>query len=231
MMKRIFVVITSGVIVSEVMWQLYKRYKHSRKKVINISNFNGCAKQLCKNAEAKIFEVMFFSQDCILCRSHLTIMKPCAKLNCSVRYLRRIIHYLDFATYTLDVCIYFFTFPELAEAIIKAKNRNVIVRIIMEESMGRNDNSQLMNFYKEGIKPISKQLDVLMHHKFVIIDNNILITGSINWTKSAFFGNFENVIVTNESAIVKPFINEFERIFTMLTATTTEADSKNLDIH
>lgn len=76
-----------------------------------------------------------------------------------------------------------------------------------------------------------KSLDVLVHHKFVIIDNNIVMTGSINWTKSAFFGNFENVLVTNESAIVKPFVNEFERILTMLTATTTETNSETLDIH
>lgn len=67
-----------------------------------------------------------------------------------------------------------------------------------------------------------------MHHKFVIIDDKILISGSINWTKSAFFGNFENVLVTNETAIVKPFIDEFERIWAMFNTITTEADSGNL---
>ncbi|KYQ51149.1 Phospholipase D6 [Trachymyrmex zeteki] len=174
---------------------------------------------------------MFFSQDCTLCRPHLRCMKPCAKLNCPVRHLRRIIYYLDSAIHTLDICIYFFTFTELAEAIIRAKNRNVVVRIILEDSMTHTDKSQIMNFYKEGIKPVFKSLDVLVHHKFVIIDNNIVMTGSINWTKSAFFGNFENVLVTNESAIVKPFVNEFERILTMLTATTTETNSETLDIH
>lgn len=70
-----------------------------------------------------------------------------------------------------------------------------------------------------------------MHHKFVIIDNKILISGSINWTKSAFFGNFENMLVTNEPAIVKPFMYEFERIWTMLNTMTTEADSRNLSVH
>lgn len=85
--------------------------------------------------------------------------------------------------------------------------------------------------YFTGIKPRSKQLDTLMHHKFVIIDNKILISGSINWTKSAFFGNFENVLVTNESAIVKPFINEFERIWTMFNVITAEDNSRNLNVH
>ncbi|KYM92172.1 Phospholipase D6 [Atta colombica] len=170
---------------------------------------------------------MFFSQDSSLCRSHLKRMKPCKKLNCPIRHLKKIIHYLDSAIHTLDICLYFFTFVELAEAVIRAKNRNVVVRIILEDSMTCTDRSRLMNFYKEGIKPITKPLDVLVHHKFVIIDNNILITGSINWTKSAFFGNFENVLMTNESAIVKPFIHEFERMLTILTV--TETNSENLD--
>lgn len=61
-----------------------------------------------------------------------------------------------------------------------------------------------------------------MHHKFVIIDNNILITGSINWTMTAFFGNFENIMVTNEAALVKPFADEFERIWTMLDVAAME---------
>lgn len=65
-----------------------------------------------------------------------------------------------------------------------------------------------------------------MHHKFVIIDNEILISGSVNWTKSAFFGNFENIVLTNDPTLVKPFINEFESIWTILNTMTIE-DSKN----
>ncbi|XP_036144475.1 mitochondrial cardiolipin hydrolase isoform X2 [Monomorium pharaonis] len=181
-----------------------------------INTSNGCTKQLSKNSGKKILEVLFFSKDSSLCRFHLKSMKPCAKLNCPVAHLKRIIDYLDSATATLDICIYFFTFSDLADTIIRAKKRNVVVRIILDESMSQNDRSQIINFYKEGIKPRSKSLDVLVHHKFVIIDNNILISGSINWTTSAFFGNFENMIITNESAIVKPFISEFENIWTMM---------------
>ncbi|XP_024872965.1 mitochondrial cardiolipin hydrolase [Temnothorax curvispinosus] len=223
MMRSVAIVITSGALVTEVMWQLYKVYKCSRRKTIN--TVNGCATQLCTNTEAKIFEVMFFSKDSTLCRTHLGLMKPCGRLNCAVRHLRRIVDYLDSATDTLDICVYFFTFSDLAEAVIRAKKRNVVIRMILDESMATNDTSKLKIFYKEGIQLRSKQLDTLMHHKFVIIDNKILISGSINWTKSAFFGNFENVLVTNESAIVKPFINEFESIWSILGAITTQANS------
>lgn len=77
-----------------------------------------------------------------------------------------------------------------------------------------------------GLKPKVKRLNFLIHHKFAIIDNDIVITGSVNWTASAFFGNFENIIVTNEIAIVKPFINEFESIWTMLNSIETNPETR-----
>lgn len=37
-----------------------------------------------------------------------------------------------------------------------------------------------------------------MHNKFVIIDSKILMTGSLNWSESAFKKNAENVIVLED---------------------------------
>ncbi|KAL0102457.1 hypothetical protein PUN28_018016 [Cardiocondyla obscurior] len=225
MMKTVTIVITSGILVTEVVWQLYKVYiSRYRKEAINMTNgsTNGSTKQIYKNTETKLYDVMFFSKDSNLCRSHLGLkLTPCMKLNCAVRYVRRLIQYLDSATDSLDICMYFFTFPDLAKAVINAKHRNVVIRMILDESMTQNDRSQIINFYKEGIQPVSQKLDILMHHKFAIIDNKILISGSINWTKSAFFGNFENVLVTDEVAIVKPFIYEFEKMWTMFSKTAS----------
>ncbi|MFM0351377.1 phospholipase D-like domain-containing protein [Paraburkholderia sp. RL17-347-BIC-D] len=51
-----------------------------------------------------------------------------------------------------------------------------------------------------------------MHHKFCIIDDEVLITGSYNWTKNAARG-FENVIIAeHEFELVKQYKHEFEDI-------------------
>jgi cardiolipin hydrolase len=34
-----------------------------------------------------------------------------------------------------------------------------------------------------------------MHHKFVIIDNKVLITGSLNWSAHGVNNNNENIII------------------------------------
>lgn len=57
--------------------------------------------------------------------------------------------------------------------------------------------------------------DGYMHNKFVIIDQSIVITGSANWTMNGFFGNFENVIISNESSLVQSFLTNFETVWIM----------------
>ena len=53
-----------------------------------------------------------------------------------------------------------------------------------------------------------------MHHKFLIVDNALLLTGSYNWTKSAAQSNHENVLVTNDARFVCSFIETFEALWT-----------------
>ena len=55
--------------------------------------------------------------------------------------------------------------------------------------------------------------DYLMHHKFAIVDNTILITGSFNWTMQAVMGNKENIIVTSEPLLLQPFVEEFKKLW------------------
>lgn len=54
-----------------------------------------------------------------------------------------------------------------------------------------------------------------MHHKFLIIDNRILITGSFNWTRQAIVGNNENLIVTTHPKLLPAYLSEFERLWIM----------------
>ena len=51
-----------------------------------------------------------------------------------------------------------------------------------------------------------------MHHKFAVIDGRLLLNGSFNWTRSAVLENRENVVVTDNPALVAAFNREFERL-------------------
>jgi cardiolipin hydrolase len=66
-----------------------------------------------------------------------------------------------------------------------------------------------------------------MHHKFAIIDKKILITGSANWTLQAFFGNYENLIITNRHEFVNSYIHEFEKLWLKFNEEFVENSIKN----
>ncbi len=62
-----------------------------------------------------------------------------------------------------------------------------------------------------------------MHHKFCIIDEKILITGSANWS-SNIDSNKENILVLNNKTIINQYLNEFN----FLTNKSNKAKKKSL---
>uniref|UniRef100_A0A1B6H873 Mitochondrial cardiolipin hydrolase n=1 Tax=Homalodisca liturata TaxID=320908 RepID=A0A1B6H873_9HEMI len=162
-------------------------------------------------------EVLFFCEVGIGCKDHLAEggeKKQCSSKNCSFYNLSRMLHYLNSAESSLDVCLYLITVKELGAAVIKAQKRGVKVRIICDEDMANGSGSQILSFQGNGL-PVKyfRKSTRLMHHKFVIIDKRILMTGSLNWTMQAIFGNWENIIITTERTIVREFLLEYERLW------------------
>ena len=203
-----------GVIVmsaSEIMWQLYKKFKDRRKRAI--SSGRTVSKADANEPKTNISEVMFFSKDSSLCRAHTNSKEACLKDNCPARYLRTLESYLNRAEQSLDVCMYIMTSESLSNTIVNAYRRGVVVRIIMDGRMAGNDFAQTAVFHRNGIAIKMQYSDNMMHHKFAIVDGDILITGSTNWTMSAFFGNFDNILITNQCSLVKPFVSEFQKLW------------------
>ena len=52
-----------------------------------------------------------------------------------------------------------------------------------------------------------------MHHKVIILDDKIVITGSYNLTQSAKTINDENTLVIHSEEVAEIYSNEFEWIF------------------
>lgn len=56
-----------------------------------------------------------------------------------------------------------------------------------------------------------------LHHKFGIIDNSIVITGSHNWTEAANKNNDETLLVIESSTVAAHFEREFQRLYQTAT--------------
>ena len=72
--------------------------------------------------------------------------------------------------------------------------------------------------------------DDKMHHKFCVIDESVVITGSYNWTnRAANAGKNENIIVTcGDKDLAQQFVTEFFKISNRHSVTVLEVDISKL---
>ena len=60
----------------------------------------------------------------------------------------------------------------------------------------------------------------ILHHKVIIIDQRTVITGSYNFTSSAEQSNDENLVIVDDSALARAYLDEFERVYAQAQAPT-----------
>lgn len=132
-----------------------------------------------------------------------------------VEKAKKTIHYLIFDHYD----------PILSHALRKASQRGVQVIGVYDDPVdpeGEYLQNEFFNnqskIYKDGNMDIleeSKGIEGgLLHHKTMIIDNELVLTGSFNFSASARDKNREIFIKTRLPHIVNAFIGEFNRVHT-----------------
>lgn len=115
-----------------------------------------------------------------------------------------IIKQIDQADNYVDIAMYSFTSESLAEALVRAKSREVRVRILLDKLQAAGRYSQFQYLLDNGIKVITDVHGGIMHNKIAIIDRRVLFTGSFNWTKSAEEKNEENLLLfIDEEEIIR----------------------------
>jgi hypothetical protein len=127
----------------------------------------------------------------------------------------RIVSEIDRAQSTLDLAIYSFTSDEIREALVRARNRGVTVRIIADSSQANGQGSEIGNLESMGfnLKRSSGESGGIMHNKYMIVDSSLLFTGSYNWSANAEDNNFENAVFIQASPLIQNYISDFNRIW------------------
>ena len=144
--------------------------------------------------------------------------RPTSKLFFSPgdKCLKAITGLLGLAKQRVDICVFTITDNRITDAILRAHRRRVKVRIISDNDKAHDAGSDISRLEGAGIPLRTDKTPDHMHHKFALVDGNTAITGSYNWTRSAASDNFENVLVTDDSQIVKPYQREFDRLWRLL---------------
>ena len=118
---------------------------------------------------------------------------------------------LDAARLSIDAAMYSFSLDSVRNALIRAHNRGVRVRVVMEsDSMGRPDPDALV---AAGIPILGDRREGLMHNKFMVIDNSEVWTGSMNFTDSGTYQDNNNILRIHSTKIAEDYTTEFNEMF------------------
>jgi phosphatidylserine/phosphatidylglycerophosphate/cardiolipin synthase-like enzyme len=119
---------------------------------------------------------------------------------------------------SINGALYRFNHPALAQALETAAQRKVRIRLLVDgnkyqesrtcqELLARSPIPFRLAFGRQGRG--SK-----MHHKFLILDGQTVLTGSYNWTLESEDENYENLLVLRNAEVVEAYTREFEALWT-----------------
>jgi len=141
-----------------------------------------------------------------------------------------IVGFIDGAAKRLEIAVQELDCREIAEAIVRAKQRGVSVQVVLEGDYLRfgkpkkdpfsplpkaslEPNLELQNaLLRAGIDVKSDYNPNIFHQKFIVRDRTALLTGSTNFTDTGVSRNLNHVVIINDEGVARAYAEEFAEI-------------------
>lgn len=124
-----------------------------------------------------------------------------------------IIDELGSARRSIDIAAYSYTHAGIAKATIDAHKRGVAVRVVMDKTQSAGKYSSATPLHNAGIPVWIDDQAGSMHNKYMVIDGETVITGSINFTKAGDETNAENMlIITGREKLARAYAENFSHL-------------------
>ncbi|MBI5962118.1 MAG: hypothetical protein HY863_01475 [Chloroflexi bacterium] len=106
-----------------------------------------------------------------------------------------------------------FTDYPLAKAMIDRAAAGVDVKGVYETFGSTSSGSEMKTFWCAGVPVRQDGNPSFLHDKIIIIDNTIVVTGSLNYSSNADESNEENVVILDNAEIAALYLQEFEKLW------------------
>ncbi len=141
---------------------------------------------------------------------------------------------LSQANQSIDLALFVFSDQDLANVLQTQHQRGVAIRGLIDAGFIYRNYSEALDMlgialtdnrcrYEAGNNPwVTPTTTVgipalangdVLHHKFGLIDGQMVITGSQNWSNAANRSNDENLLIIQNSTVAAHFEREFERLY------------------
>ncbi len=127
--------------------------------------------------------------------------------------MAHILSAVDEAKKSVHFLAFSLTDNSLAKALTRKRKAGIEVRGVIESRSALTMGSELTTLRRAGVDVLPDGNSYAMHDKVIVIDGEIVITGSFNFTESARQGNDENILILHSTAIARKYEKEFQTIY------------------
>lgn len=137
----------------------------------------------------------------------------------------KIIESISQAKTTIKVAMAYFTDKEIADELISARQKGIEVNIVLSND---TTNYEIRDRLKGKVSLVIYETNGrgIMHHKFCIIDNSLLLHGSYNYTYNATKNNQESLNITDSYNLISEYSNIFDTLTKDATVTNIYLNEK-----
>ena len=114
---------------------------------------------------------------------------------------------------SIHVAVYTFTNADLADHLLLAQQRGVEVQVVTDPWEANWGMFTALEADGIPVRYAPNPNGAIMHHKFAVIDERMVLTGSYNWTDSAENLNDENLVRLNHVQAAMDFEDTFQELW------------------
>jgi phosphatidylserine/phosphatidylglycerophosphate/cardiolipin synthase-like enzyme len=116
-----------------------------------------------------------------------------------------VVREIESARTTILVQAYSFTSAPIARALVDAKRRGVRVQVILDKGELRQNYREPDFLAQVGVPTRVDAQHANAHNKVMIIDRQVVLTGSFNFTRQAETSNAENLLVIRSPELARQY--------------------------
>ena len=122
-----------------------------------------------------------------------------------------IVERIDHAQSSIEVQAYTLTSYQIVKALVAAHRRGVNVQVIVDQSQFKSGEfSRVRQLLNAGIPVWNDNTVSIAHNKVMVFDNNIVETGSFNYSTSAQKYNAENVLIIDSPKLAALYLANWQ---------------------
>ena len=126
---------------------------------------------------------------------------------------QHILDVLDGAKKSVHFLSYSFTLDEVEQKMMALHNAGMDVKGVFEKEQNNEKYSAYFPMKEAGIDVRIDSNPEAMHNKVIVVDGEITITGSMNYSTNGNTRNDENLIIIKSKELSEKYEGEFEEIY------------------